>query len=236
MAEPIIRVQGLHKIFKTGGAEVHAVNDVTLDIFQGRLTAIVGRSGAGKTTLLNLISGLDVPTEGKVYIEGQDLFVLKESDRIKLRRDKIGFIFQNFGLLPLLSARENVGVPLRMQRVASSEREQRVMEALEWVGLAKRVQHRPYELSGGEQQRVAIARALAAHPDIILADEPTGQLDSHTGKRVLDTMRELASKLGITLVIVTHDPLVMNAADTVHEMSDGYLVNSHRTVPATMPR
>lgn len=238
MVDAIIRTENLDKIFKTGGADVHAVNDVTLKIYAGQLTAIVGRSGAGKTTFLNLISGLDEPTGGKVLVEGQDLFALKSSDRIKLRRDKIGFIFQNFGLLPLLSARENVGVPLRMKKIASSEREERVMEALEWVGLAKRVQHRPYELSGGEQQRVAIARALAARPDILLADEPTGQLDSQTGRRVLDTMSELAAQLNITLVIVTHDPMVMQAADVVHELRDGQLVDTRtaKAKPVAMPR
>ena len=160
-----------------------------------------------------------------MFIEGKDLFALKEAERITLRRDKIGFIFQNFGLLPLLSARENVGVPLRMKRVASSEREERVIEALEWVGLAKRVQHRPYELSAGEQQRVALARALAARSDIILADEPTGQLDSHTGKRILDIMSELASRLNITLIIV------MKAADVGHELRDGHLVRNRQVYP-----
>ena len=223
---PIITTENLHKIYHTGSEDVHAVNDVSLKIYASQLTAIVGRSGAGKTTLLNVISGLDTPSQGSVTLDGDDLFTLNEAQRIKLRREKIGFIFQNFGLLPLLSAKENVGLPLRMQKMASSEREDRVIEALEWVGLAKRVHHRPYELSGGEQQRVAIARALAARPKILLADEPTGQLDSQTGKRVLDTMRDLTSKLSITLVIVTHDQLVMRNADIIHEMLDGQLIET----------
>ena len=226
MTQAIIQTQNLHKIYSTTGADVHAVNDVSLEIFAGQMTAIVGRSGAGKTTFLNLISGLDTPSEGKVYLDGEDIFALSEDARIRLRRDKISFIFQNFGLLPLLSARENVGIPLRMRRTSVREREERVAEALEWVGLAKRVHHRPYELSGGEQQRVAIARALAARPAILLADEPTGQLDSQTGKRILDTMRDLTQQLNISLVVVTHDPQIMQAADIVHELRDGQLIDT----------
>lgn len=230
--QAIISVENLHKIYPTGSEDVHAVNDVSLQIYPGKLTAIVGRSGAGKTTLLNLISGLDTPSEGKVILDGQDVFQLSEEQRIKMRRSKVGFIFQNFGLLPLLSAKENVGVPLRMQKISSREREERVIEALEWVGLAKRIQHRPYELSGGEQQRVAIARALASRPAILLADEPTGQLDSQTGKRVIDTMRDLTEKLDITLVVVTHDPIVMSSADVIHEMLDGKLIETRTPQPA----
>ncbi len=229
--DAVIQTKSLHRIYDTGSERVHAVQDVSLDIHTGQLTAIVGRSGAGKTTLLNLISGLDTPTQGTVHINGQNLFEMSESDRVQLRRQKIGFIFQSFGLLPLLSARENVGVPLRMMQLPGSEREERVEEALEWVGLAKRMSHRPYELSGGEQQRVAIARALAARPQIILADEPTGQLDTHTGKRVLKTMRDLAQRLNITLVIVTHDRLVMRAADMIHELRDGKHIDSRTPEP-----
>jgi putative ABC transport system ATP-binding protein len=229
--DAIIQTRNLHRIYDTGNERVHAVNDVSLDIHTGQLTAIVGRSGAGKTTLLNLISGLDTPTQGTVHINDQNLFEMSEADRVQLRRQKIGFIFQSFGLLPLLSARENVGVPLRMMQLPGGEREDRVEEALEWVGLAKRMSHRPYELSGGEQQRVAIARALAARPQIILADEPTGQLDTHTGKRVLRTMRDLAQRLNITLVIVTHDRLVMRAADIIHELSDGQHIDSRTPQP-----
>src|SRR5690606_33049034 len=179
-----------------------------------------------KTTLLNLISGLDTPTDGTVTIDDQNIFQLSDDQRIKLRREKVGFIFQNFGLLPLLSAQENVSVPLRMRHMPASERDERVAEALEWVGLSKRIHHRPYELSGGEQQRVAIARALASRPKILLADEPTGQLDSQTGRRVIETMQELTSQLDITLLFVTHDPLVMSVADVIHEMLDGRLIAS----------
>ena len=226
MKKAIIEIENLHKIYHTSGEDVHAVDDVSLKIFSGQLTAIVGRSGAGKTTLLNLISGLDTPTNGTVTIDNQDIFQLSDDQRIKLRREKVGFIFQNFGLLPLLSAQENVSVPLRMRHMPANERDERVAEALEWVGLSKRIHHRPYELSGGEQQRVAIARALASRPKILLADEPTGQLDSQTGRRVIETMQELTSQLDITLLFVTHDPLVMSVADVIHEMLDGRLIAS----------
>lgn len=145
--------------------------------------------------------------------------------KLALRREKVGFVFQNFGLLPLLTAQENVEVPLRMMRFSRSERQQRVREALDWVGLSKRLRHRPYELSGGEQQRVAIARALVARPKIILADEPTGQLDSRTGEVVLETMRRLSETFGITLLIVTHDDTVMRAADLIYELRDGKLID-----------
>jgi putative ABC transport system ATP-binding protein len=202
------------------------VNAITLDIWPRQMTAIVGRSGSGKTTLLNLIAGLDQPTRGEVWVLGQSLNQMDESARLALRREKLGFVFQSFGLLPLLTAAENVGVPLRMRGVSRREREERVVEALEWVGLTRRARHRPYELSGGEQQRVAIARAIAAGPQIILADEPTGQLDSQTGRRILDLLRRLVAERQITLVVVSHDPQVMKEADVVHELRDGRLIES----------
>jgi len=222
----IIRVRDLNRVYHLEGEDVHAVRDVSLDIPRGVMSAIVGRSGAGKTTLLNLLSALDEPTSGQVFIDEVDLFALPEPKRIALRRDRVGFVFQNFGLLPLLSAAENISVPLRMQRMRRSEREERVREALEWVGLSKRAGHRPYELSGGEQQRVSIARALAARPDIILADEPTGQLDSQTGKQVLAIMQRLVDDQNITMVVVTHDPQVMKQTQITFELSDGHLVNT----------
>lgn len=226
MSDPIIRTSNLHRIYHGAGGDVHAINAVSLDIQPGVMTAVAGRSGAGKTTLLNLLCGLDQPDEGRVWIHDTDLYALSEAARTALRREKIGFIFQHFGLLPLLNAAENVSVPLRMRRLDRREREHRVLEALEMVGLRERAKHRPYELSGGEQQRVAIARALVAHPEIILADEPTGQLDSHTGRRVLNVMRHLASEQGLTMVIVTHDPQAMDEADVVYHLHDGRLVDA----------
>ncbi len=229
MSQPgaaIIKVEHLHRIYHLGGEDIHAINDVSLELFSGQMSAIVGRSGSGKTTLLNLIAGLDEPTEGAVWIDGEPLNALTEQQRLALRRDRIGFVFQAFGLLPLLSAEENVGVPLRMRHLSARERQERTISALEWVGLRDRMDHRPYELSGGEQQRVALARALAARPQFILADEPTGQLDSQTGRRIIGLLRRLVTEHDITVVIVTHDPQVMEEADVVHELHDGRLVDT----------
>lgn len=221
---PIISTQNLYRIFQTAGGEIHAVNDVSLAIQPRGTTAVIGRSGAGKTTLLNLLSGLDEPSRGVVWIEGQNLYAMSERQRRILRRDNFGFVFQNFGLLSLLSAAENVSIPLRMQRIDHADAEKRVTEALDWVGLNDRRDHRPYELSGGEQQRVAIARALVSRPKIIVADEPTGQLDTMTGKLVLDIMGRLSTEHGITMIMVTHDPQAIEIADFVHELQDGRLV------------
>jgi putative ABC transport system ATP-binding protein len=224
MTDTMIHVHNLRRTYHVGDNDVHALAGVTFEIRRGQFTAIVGRSGAGKTTLLNLVAGLDQPSDGYVMIDGQNVTASDERAKAALRRDKIGFVFQNFGLLPLLSAAENVSVPLRMRNLGHAERERRVAEALEWVDLRPRARHRPHELSGGEQQRVALARALAAQPEVLLADEPTGQLDSQTGKRVLGVMRRLVDELGITLVVVTHDPQARDAADRVIELLDGRIV------------
>lgn len=225
-ANAAIQTENLTRVYHLEGEDIRALSGVSLAIYPCQLTAIVGRSGSGKTTLLNLIAGLDDPSEGEVWVMGQSLQQMDEAARLALRREKLGFIFQSFGLLPLLTAAENVGVPLRMRHVPAAEREARVREALEWVGLGRRARHRPYELSGGEQQRVAIARALAAQPQIVLADEPTGQLDSQTGRRILDLLRRLVIERGITVVIVSHDPMVMAEADVVHELRDGKLIET----------
>ncbi len=227
---PIIRVQDLHRIYRVGDSDVHAVNGVTLAVQPGVMTAIVGRSGSGKTTLLNLIAGLEQPTRGEVWFDGARLDQMNEGQRLKLRAERISFVFQAFGLLPLLSAAENVSVPLRMRHMPRAEREARVTQALNRVGLLKRANHRPYEMSGGEQQRVAVARALAAGSDVILADEPTGQLDSATGRRILSLFRELITENGLTLLVVTHDSQVMEEADVVHEMRDGHLLDTAEQV------
>lgn len=224
--EPVVSLSGVHRIYHLAGENIHAVNDVTLDVWPGQMTAVVGRSGSGKTTLLNLLAGLDEPTQGAVRVLGRDLDQMSEGERLDLRLNHLGFIFQSFGLMPLLDARENVGVPLRMRKLDPREREQRVSEALAWVGLSDRAHHRPYELSGGEQQRVAIARALAQGPELVLADEPTGQLDTRTGRRILDLLRRMVEERGVTLLVVTHDPQVMAEADIVHEMRDGRLIET----------
>jgi ABC-type lipoprotein export system ATPase subunit len=229
---PAIQVQNLVHVYHLEGEDIHAINSVSLDILPGRMTAIVGRSGSGKTTLLNLIAGLDTPTKGEVLIQGRNLRQMDEAARLTLRREIFGFVFQSFGLLPLLTAAENVSVPLRMRNLSRREREERIGEALEWVNLTRRARHRPYELSGGEQQRVAIARALASKPQIILADEPTGQLDSQTGRRILDLLRRLVTERHMTVVVVSHDPKVMEEADTVHELRDGHLIETREKATA----
>ncbi len=223
MSQHIIKTENLHRIYHLRGEDIQAVNEVNLSINEGLFAVIIGHAGAGKTTLLNLLSGLDTPTSGHVWVNGQNLYELSERFRVTLRRETFGFVFQNFGLLPLLSAAENVSIPLRMRGYAPRKITPAVNEALDWVGLLNRAGHRPYELSGGEQQRVAIARALVSKPRIVLADEPTGQLDSQTGKRVLSIMRRLVDEYGITLIAVTHDPQIMQEADIVFRMDDGQL-------------
>src|ERR671932_1233710 len=222
---PLIATRDLRREFQFGGETIHAVDGVTLEIPTARMVVIRGRSGSGKTTLLNLIAGLDEPTGGEIWIAGRSTTGLSERERVALRREKMGFVFQAFGLLPLLSARENVEVPLRIAKAEPSDRVARASAALEAVGLGKRANHRPYELSGGEQQRVSLARALVNRPQIILADEPTGQLDSNTGREIIALMRRLVEQQHITLLVVTHDPVVVEAADSVHELRDGKLVD-----------
>ncbi len=225
MDQSLIVTRDLRREFQLGGETIHAVDGVTVNIPAGQMVVIRGRSGSGKTTLLNLIAGLDEPTSGEIWIDGRQTSGLSERERVALRREKMGFVFQAFGLLPLLSARENIEVPLRIVKAERVTREARSAAALEAVGLTKRAQHRPYELSGGEQQRVALARALVNRPQIILADEPTGQLDSNTGREIIALMRRLVDEQRITLLVVTHDPVVVEAADVVHELQDGKLVH-----------
>jgi putative ABC transport system ATP-binding protein len=226
----LIQVRDLTRIYRTGSMDVTALSGVSLDIPARKITALVGRSGSGKTTFLNLISGLDRPTRGEIDFDGARLDTMRDAQILKLRQERIGFVFQAFGLLPLLTAAENVGVPLRMRGLPARERDARVLEALDWVGLKERARHRPYELSGGEQQRVSIARALAAQPSVILADEPTGQLDGQTGRRILNLLRRLVQERDITMVIVTHDSQVMEEADLVYELRDGKLIDAQATV------
>ena len=224
MAGSAIEVKGVTRRFKVGSEDVWAVRDISLSVGTGEFLALIGRSGSGKTTLLNLMAGLDRPTEGEISIDGERVDNMSEGQLDKLRRHKLGFIFQSFGLLPLLSARENIELPLRIAGVGYSDRQKKVKRALEFVGLGRRADHRPYELSGGEQQRVAIARALASEPSLILADEPTGELDSATATAVFSLLRDLARAEGITIVTCTHDRLVMELASRVEELADGHLV------------
>ena len=207
--------------FGEGESAVRAVNEVTVNIAPGEFVALVGRSGSGKTTLLNLLAGLDRPSSGKVWFEGRELSQMPERDLVGLRRDRIGFVFQSFGLIPLLSAFENVELPLHIAGVSWRDRRRRANEALDLVGLTGRSGHRPYELSGGEQQRVAIARALVADPSVLFADEPTGELDSVTGQTIGGIMRDIGASRGVTVVTATHDLLLADMADRRLQMADG---------------
>ena len=221
---PMVEARDLVREYVTPGGTVHAVAGITLLVPRGQLVAVRGRSGSGKTTLLSLIGTLDRPTSGSVAVDGVPVSELPESKLVAFRRHKIGFIFQAFGLLPILSAAENVEVPLRLVGTAPGDRDARVAELLDLVGLGDRMRHRPHELSGGEQQRVAIARALANRPDLLLADEPTGQLDLQTGHAIMATLRGLVRSEGVTAIVATHDPAMLDVADRVIELRDGRIL------------
>ena len=219
---PRLAGRDLRRTFGTGEAQVHALVGVDIDFNGGQLTAVTGPSGSGKTTLLNLLGGLDRPTSGQVLLDGDTvLSELSENAVLATRRQRIGYVFQTFGLVPVLSATENVEVPLRLNGVAASERAERVAAILERVGLARHAKQRPNELSGGQQQRVGVARALVAEPDILIADEPTGQLDSDTAATIMDLIVELTHERGLASVISTHDPLLMARADRIVHLLDG---------------
>ncbi|MEV4706073.1 ABC transporter ATP-binding protein [Actinoplanes sp. NPDC049316] len=223
MTAPLVTVRGIHRTFGAGPAAVHALRDVSFDVEAGRMVALVGRSGSGKTTLLNVIGGLDRPDAGSVLVDGEEITALDEDGLSRLRRDKVSYVFQTFGLIPVLSAAENVGAPLRLARTAAAEREKRVRLLLDLVGLAEHAEQRPGELSGGQQQRVAIARALAASPRLLIADEPTGQLDAETGRSVMALLRGVVESEGVTVLVSTHDPVMMALADRVVRIADGRL-------------
>ncbi|MFE5665775.1 ABC transporter ATP-binding protein [Streptomyces niveus] len=227
-AEPMVQVSGLHRSYGTGAAAVHALRGVSFTVPRGELIALKGRSGSGKTTLLNLVGGLDSPDSGQITVDGTDLATLGENGLLALRRDRIGFIFQSFGLLPILTAAENVGVPLRLRRADPREREERVALLLALVGLGDHAAQRPGELSGGQKQRVAIARALANRPALLIADEPTGQLDAETGLAVMELLRAVVRSEGVTALVATHDAQLLGLADRVLELADGHLVEHER--------
>jgi putative ABC transport system ATP-binding protein len=220
----VLAAVNVGRVYRLGSEDIVAVDDVSLDVPAGKFIALVGRSGSGKTTLLNLMAGLDQATSGSILFEDRDMADMSENELIELRRHKIGFVFQSFGLLPLLSAFENVELPLRISGAGSREREQRTNEALEMVGLAARSRHRPYELSGGEQQRVAIARAMVIRPSLMLADEPTGELDSSNARAIFGLFAEMVREEGISVVAATHDSTLLNLADEVLEMRDGRII------------
>lgn len=217
--------RSLHRTFEAGAGPVYAVAGVNIDVTPGQLTVVRGPSGSGKTTLLNLLGGLDRPTSGEVLLgDGRTLSTMAEAEVLEIRRTLIGYVFQSFGLIPVLSAAENVEVPLRLVRTAADERAKRVAEALDLVGLSAHSAQRPYELSGGQQQRVGVARALVGRPKILIADEPTGQLDSQTAGAIMDLLLSLIHEQGIAAVISTHDPLLSARADVVVDLNDGLRV------------
>ncbi len=226
----IVATINLGRTYQIGAEEIVALSDINLVVHPGQFIAVVGRSGSGKTTLLNLMAGLDRATSGAVLFEEKDLAEMSEGELTNIRRHKIGFVFQSFGLLPLLSAFENVELPLRISGVSSRQREERTREALEMVGLMHRARHRPYELSGGEQQRVAIARATVAKPPLILADEPTGELDSVNARSIFGLFEEMVRSQRISVVAATHDSTLLELADEVVEMRDGKIVD-HTEAP-----
>ncbi|ROT34335.1 ABC transporter ATP-binding protein [Micromonospora sp. HM5-17] len=232
MGEELVRVEGVGRDYRDGDQVVHALREVSFRVGRGELVVVRGRSGAGKTTLLNLVGGLDRPTTGRIHVAGRDVTAAGARELLDLHRSMIGFVFQSFGLIPILSAAENVGVPLRLVRRPRAEREARVAMLLELVGLGAQAAQRPYELSGGQQQRVALARALANDPPLLIADEPTGQLDSETGQEIMDLLRALVRARGMTALVATHDPNLVELADRVLTLRDGRLVGAAESAAA----
>ncbi len=223
---PLITTVDLGRTYYLGSEEISALRSINMTVMRGQFIAVIGRSGSGKTTLLNILAGLDKPTTGQVLFENQDLGDMGERELTEIRRHKIGFVFQSFGLLPLLSAYENVELPLRIAGVRTRDREERTREALDIVGLWNRAKHRPYELSGGEQQRVAIARAIVNRPPLILADEPTGELDSNNARSIFGLFKRMVNDQGISVLSATHDSTLLALADEVKEIRDGQLVDA----------
>ncbi len=220
----VIRVRNLSRELRLGKVRVHALRDVNLEIFAGEMVSIVGPSGSGKSTLLGLIGGLDSPSSGSVEMDGVDISNMNEDQLTTIRNEKIGFIFQFFNLIPTLTARENVALPVQFANKPKYRPERRARELLEQLGLGDRMHHRPAELSGGEQQRVAIARALANDPPLLLADEPTGNLDTASGQVVLESLRDVQREAGTTVVLVTHDPELAEITDRQLTLVDGQLL------------
>ena len=224
-APVLVDVRDVERTFGSGRTAAHALRGVSFTVRRGQLTALCGRSGSGKTTLLNVIGGLDTPTAGTVTVAGREVTRMGERERMELRRDTIAFIFQSFGLIPMLSAAENVGIPLRITGTPSADREQRVAMMLEIVGLSEHAVHRPDELSGGQQQRVAIARALAGRPQLLVADEPTSQLDLETGRQIMRLLLTVVRSEGITALVATHDEALMDLADEIIRLEDGQIAS-----------
>ncbi len=228
MKNVIIKLENVWKIYKMGEVEVPALKSINLEVKKGEFLAVMGPSGSGKSTAMNMIGCLDVPTKGKVFLEHHDISHLSESDLAQIRGKKIGFIFQVFNLIPTLSALENVTLPMIFQNITKEERIRRATKLLEMVGLGDRIKHKPNELSGGQQQRVAIARSLINDPEVILADEPTGNLDSVSGHKVIDFLKDLHKKEKKTIVMVTHDEDIAKNAQRIEYLHDGQIVKGRK--------
>jgi len=224
--EPIIKLDDVWKIYRMGKVEVPAVRGLNLDIYPKEFVAIMGSSGSGKSTTMNMVGCLDVPTRGKIYLEGRDISKLHESDLAQIRGKKIGFVFQQFNLMPSLTALENVMLPMIFQNIGPYQREKRAITLLDKVGLKKRMRHKPTELSGGEQQRVAIARSMANDPDVLLADEPTGNLDTEIGHEIVDMLQDLHREEGKTIIMVTHDEDIAEHAERIINLKDGQIIKN----------
>ncbi|GLI09970.1 ABC transporter ATP-binding protein [Paenibacillus tyrfis] len=223
---PLLTVTGVERSFPVGGQQLHVLKGINMELYPMQLVMLKGRSGSGKTTLLNMIGGLDQPNRGQIMFKEYPFHECSDDQRTYIRRKEIGFIFQSFALMPLLSAWENVELSLRMAKVPRSEWKSRITHCLELVGLSKRMHHRPFELSGGEQQRVAIAKAIAHKPSLLLADEPTAELDSQMGAQVMAVFRDIIHTERMTICMTTHDPTIMEVADRVFEMVDGKFISS----------
>ncbi len=228
MNELALKTENIDKIYKLGGRQVRALSDVTLDIKKGDFLSIMGPSGSGKSTLLNILGCLDTPTHGTVFLEGVNVTKVPEKNLYKIRKNKVGFVFQTFNLMPWLNAIENVELPMEGTKKSKDERQKRARELLKMVGLSKRIEHRPHKLSAGEQQRVAIARALANNPAIVLADEPTGNLDAKTKYEIVRLLGKLNTEQGTTIVMVTHDGKVASRAGRMLSLNDGKLLQKEK--------
>jgi len=230
MVEPLIKLENVWKIYQLGKVELTVLKEMNLEINRGSFVSIIGPSGSGKSTLLNIIGCLDIPTKGKIFLDGQDIQKLSEDELAKIRGKKIGFVFQQFNLLPNLTAIENVVLPMVFQKIPEEKRFGRAKKLLEMVGLGERIFHKPAELSGGEQQRVAIARALANNPEMLITDEPTGNLDSKSGEMIMEILKELYQKGERTIIVVTHDPQIASFSKEIVHIKDGQIVSDHEAM------
>jgi putative ABC transport system ATP-binding protein len=226
-AESILKIENVWKIYQLGEIELAVLKGINLEILPGSFVVILGPSGSGKSTMLNMVGCLDLPSKGKIFLEGRDISKMSEDELSQIRGRKIGFIFQQFNLLHNLNALENVMIPMIFQNKPEEERMERAKSLLSSLGLGERMFHKPTELSGGEQQRIAIARALSNNPEIIVADEPTGNLDSATGKKIMEILTDLHKKEGKTIIVVTHDPTIANYSNQIVHIKDGQIVSNH---------